>query len=255
MSAGSPASQAATRSLAEVAHRRALGWGALALGFYEPTPEWVQALRSGRVRADLTAAVSWLDVDGERFEPHLALLAAAEQQAAARPADEVHTDLSVEYARLFIGPGRAVASPYESVWCDTDDGEGQPLVHGPSTVQVEEVYARYGVRMAAGRHDLADHVASELEFLHFLCRQEEKAWHAGGAEDVARARSVRADGQQFLRDHLGRFLPDVCEAVGSGTVEDVYRALAGLATEFLSIETGSDYASTVLSGVFSHATP
>jgi len=251
-STGTPATAEAARALAETARRRATGWGALALSFYEPSVAWVEAVRSGHVQADLTAATSWLDVDGERFAPYLAVLTQVERAAGAREPDDVLADLMIEYTRLFVGPRRAVASPYESVWCDVDPDSGAALVNGPSTRQVEAVYGAHGVHLAESRHDLADHVATEMEFVHFLCRQEEQAWLAG-PDDLDRAKALRASQQQFLQDHLGRFLPDLCEAVAQSTTEDVYRALAGVSSEFLSTETGSDYASTIMRGVFSHA--
>ena len=242
-----PALGEAHELVARAAGRRAAGWQVLALAFYEPTARWVEALRSGQVYRELAGATDWLDTDGERFLPHMAALdAAARRAAAAEPADTLE-EVRAEHTRLFLGPRKALVSPYESVWCDRDPDSGAPIVRGPSTVEVERMYAEHGLGRADAHHDLPDHVATEMEFLHFLCREEAAAWSQGDGE---RAKELRQAESAFLERHLARFAPALCERVAAETTLDLYRALAGILTVFLSVEAGADYAGTVVRDVF-----
>lgn len=236
----------ARAQIGHVAELRGLGWGTLALSFYEPTERWVAAMLGGEVVADFGKAVSWLDGDIPRFEDALAMLRGWAGEMAERDPVAVLQDLKVEYARLFIGaPGPMEAPPYESLYRDRD-ADGSPIVNGPSTAAVERTYGSHGLERAAGHSDLSDHVATELEFMHFLCSREREAWQGG---DVSAARTLRSAQNAFVAEHLNRWLPEFSERVRGATRVDVYRALATLLQDFLAVETGTGYAE-VLSTVF-----
>lgn len=236
----------ASAQLGHVAELRGLGWGTLALGFYEPTERWVAGILEGEVAADFRKAVGWLDGDSQRFEEPLAMLGGWTRAMAERDPAAVLQDLKVEYARLFIGaPGPMEAPPYESLYRDRD-ADGSPIVRGPSTLAVERTYGSYGLERAAGHSDLPDHVATELEFMHFLCSRERTAWRGG---DAATAKMLRSAQNAFLTEHLDKWLPEFSERVLGATRVDVYRALATLLQNFLSVETGTGYAE-VLGTVF-----
>ncbi len=235
----------ARAQLGHVAELRGLGWGTLALSFYEPTERWVAAMLGGEVVADFRNAIGWLDADAPlQFEGALAVLRGwAGEMRESDPA-EVLQDLKVEYARLFIGaPGPMAAPPYESLYRDRDS-DGTPIVNGPSTVAVERTYGSHGLERAAGHSDLSDHVATELEFMHFLCSRERGAWQGG---DVSGARELRRAQNEFISEHLNKWLPEFSERVLAATRVDVYRALATLLQDFLAVETGTGYAEVISS--------
>lgn len=237
----------ARAQLGHVAELRGLGWGTLALGFYEPTERWITGLLEGEVAADFRKAVGWLDGDRQRFEDPLAMLGGWSGEMAERDPAAVLRDLKVEYARLFIGaPGPMEAPPYESLYRDRD-ADGSPIVSGPSTVAVERTYGSYGLERAAGHTDLPDHVATELEFMHFLCSRERQAWQGG---EVSDARTLRSAQNAFVTEHLNKWLPEFSERVLGATHMDVYRALATLLQDFLAVEAGGGYARETLRGVF-----
>jgi TorA maturation chaperone TorD/Pyruvate/2-oxoacid:ferredoxin oxidoreductase delta subunit len=135
---------------------------------------------------------------------------AALAQDFARPQE----GLEAEYARLFIGPGRPVAHPYESVY-----REGR--VMGDYTLAVRQSYADEG--LAPEGHSLPDHVALELEFMAHLARQEAEARERGDEEG---ALACLRQQEAFLGEHLGRWLPRFCQRVLAGEAHPFYAGLA-----------------------------
>ena len=135
----------------------------------------------------------------------------------------LHT-LEIEYNRLFVGPGRPQASPYESVYRDP-----RGLVMGPAVQDVERRYAEAGLALAPDHHDLPDHVATELGFMAYLSMQEAEAQ---GEDLLAWLHRERT----FLRDHLTVWLPRFCQQVQEVSRHPFYAALAELATTFVSLD-------------------
>ncbi|WP_363466758.1 TorD/DmsD family molecular chaperone [Halogeometricum borinquense] len=120
---------------------------------------------------------------------------------------ELH-DLRSEHARLFIGPAGPPCPPYESVYRD-GDGDGFGEVMGPATVAVERWYHSFGVENRPEQADLPDHVVTELEFCAHLAER--------GLDD-------RLD--QFLDEHLRRWVVDLCDRVEAETRSPFYAAIA-----------------------------
>jgi len=135
---------------------------------------------------------------------------AALAQDFARPQEE----LEAEYARLFVGPGRPVAHPYESVY-----REGR--VMGDCTLAVRQSYAAEG--LAPEGHSLPDHVAVELEFMAYLAQREAEARERGDEEG---ALAYLRQQEAFLSEHLSRWLPRFCQRVLAGEAHPFYADLA-----------------------------
>lgn len=143
---------------------------------------------------------------------------AALAQDFAKPQE----DLEVEYARLFVGPGRPVAHPYESVY-----REGKTM--GDCTLAVRQSYAAEG--LAPEGHSLPDHVALELEFMAHLARREAEAWERDEEEE---ALACLRQQEAFLGEHLGRWLPRFCRRVLAGEAHPFYARLAQRAWEHVA---------------------
>ena len=131
-------------------------------------------------------------------------------QDFARPQE----GLEAEYARLFVGPGRPVAHPYESVY-----REGR--VMGDCTLAVRQSYVAEG--LAPEGHSLPDHVAVELEFMAHLARREAEARERGDEEG---ALVYLRQQEAFLSEHLSRWLPRFCQRVLAGEAHPFYADLA-----------------------------
>ncbi len=234
---------------AQIAKGRSLGWRTLALAFYDPTEEWVKALLDGAVTAALSEATRWLDSDRERFVAGMEMLRDFVTKQQGRDPQDVLRELKVEYTRLFIGPGAAHAPPYESVYRDRDPASGMAIVQGPSAASVEAAYRQHGLGRHPSHRDLPDHVATELEFMYFLCSREQEAWEKGESRT---AKELRRAQQNFLEEHLARWLPEFCGRVQNAAPVNLYLALADILPEYLAVETGVGYAQSTLRGVFSN---
>jgi TorA maturation chaperone TorD len=187
-------------------------------------------------------ATSWLDSNQELYEPSLVALHRYVERHAGRAFPEVLEELAVDHARLFVGPEKAPASPYESVWTDVDPMSREPIFNGPSTATVTAAYRAQGLVESPEHRDLPDHVATETEFLCYLCEREETAWR-GGEADLAK--ELRAVQQQFITAHLGRFAREFCRAVDTAGHETCYAVFADFLLVHLTIESGSPYLEVV----------
>jgi DMSO reductase family type II enzyme chaperone len=136
-------------------------------------------------------------------------------------AEESLRALEIAYNRLFVGPGRPQATPYESFYRDK-----WGLLMGPSARDVERRYREAGLTLAPDRHDLPDHVATELGFMAYLSMRE--------AEAVDEERDVWLERERsFLRDHLSVWLPPLCHRVKKASGHPFYTALAELTEMFV----------------------
>lgn len=133
--------------------------------------------------------------------------------------------LSVEHARLFIGPFQLVAPPYGSIFLDETK-----TVMGDSTAKVAAFYHNCGLQLAEDFHELPDHIAVELEFISFLAFKQREAEVSGDSNEVARITSLQ---QEFL----GRFLMPWLEPFTSAIINDAeapfYQAIARCTAAFI----------------------
>jgi TorA maturation chaperone TorD/Pyruvate/2-oxoacid:ferredoxin oxidoreductase delta subunit len=127
---------------------------------------------------------------------------------------EAEPGLEQEFTRLFLGPGRPVAHPYESVY-----REGRTM--GDTTLDVRRCLAGEGLTSSA--QTLPDHVSIELAFMANLAAREARAWDDG---DDDRARDCLARQESFLHDHLTAWLPQFCHRILAGRPLDHYADLA-----------------------------
>ena len=192
---------------------QALAYHFLGRCFYEaPRAEWLAALAGDRLfdawpfpsRDDGTAA-------------GLALLSAfcASWDPARLGA------LEWDFNRLFVGPGEMLAPPWESV-----HRSKTKLTFQEPTLQVRELYLRFGVEAPAVHREPDDHLGLELAFLATLSDQAAEA--ATGNDTAHLARCFEAQGD-FLRDHLLAWAPACLALVEKHAETDYYRGAARLA--------------------------
>lgn len=146
-----------------------------------------------------------------------------------RSPEELHEDLMVEYARLFRGlrHGHGPLPPYESVW----RGEGR--VMGASTTDVVEMYGEANVELAANIREPPDHIGIELGYLSHLCDAEADAWKTGDVKGAVKCLRME---QQFLRDHIDRWVLNFCQQIAESDRTGFYRGIAIVTKEFLAAD-------------------
>ncbi len=141
--------------------------------------------------------------------------------------------LSKEYLRLFVGPGRVPCPPYESVHRQDRPILEKGLVMGPSTADVRHRYAEAGLVMPKNFTDLPDHIAVEMEFMHFLCAEELKDIGQGNSEESTRRKKME---QEFLKEHLEPWVERFADCVLKSTNSSFYRSAAELLKAFVKNE-------------------
>lgn len=126
-----------------------------------------------------------------------------------------------EYHRLFLGPRRPLAPPFESVYADG-------VAFGPSAVRLLAELREAGLEPSPGFRLPPDHVAVELEYLAHLVRRAEDAAASGDRDAEAEWRS-RARG--FSDGHLNRWLPQLLRRLASAAPGSPYESLVRAAAK------------------------
>lgn len=197
---------------------RSLAYQALSQGLVYPDaarladlPAWQKAL----VHALAPAAP-----DEQPLAAALAALPADSAQAVQR--------LQVEYTRLFINAvPHVLAPPYASAY----SGEG--LLMGPPAEAAIRAYRQAGLAFTPDDHTLPDHLAAELEFIAFLCQEEEAAW---ASDDATVAGQRRSQQQVFLTSQLLSWVPAWAQRAQQADRSGFYRALATLIVSWLEFD-------------------
>ncbi|ADH84917.1 TorD/DmsD family molecular chaperone [Desulfurivibrio alkaliphilus] len=184
--------------------RRAYIYRILSAMYYSPAAELLEMLEN------LPAA---LEATYPSLAPYAVdLLIEFKEQ----PADS--TNLKVEYARLFVGPGTLVAAPYGSVYLD----EGRKLM-GETTMNALEHYQAVGLKANKESNQPPDFIGTELEFMFFLghCYLQSQ-----NPDFIERQRS-------FLGQHPALWIEPFTEAIIAHSTAEFYRLLATLTQQFI----------------------
>ncbi len=136
--------------------------------------------------------------------------------ARHRDENETAESIAADHLRLFIGPGHAVASPYESVHRSLEG-----LLFDEQTLQVREWYKRFGLSAPREGKEPDDHIALELEFVALLLGAAE----AKNDDDASLFAQAVA---QFTTAHLRTWAPAWFGIVLTQADTAFYRGVAHL---------------------------
>ncbi len=139
--------------------------------------------------------------------------------------DYTEEALSIEYAKLFVGPFELLAPPYGSVYID----EGGRIM-GDSTMKVIESYQREGLSKNEEFKDLPDHIVVELEFMSYLLFKEREALDKSDS-NTAKEYVDRQD--DFLNNYIRPWVPQLCGRIKEGTDNGFYTALADCVSTYI----------------------
>ena len=205
----------------------------LSLCFLEKASATVRDWVSGDLAAAFQESLDLLPSSVESG----AALGRLEREAQARGEshlDEIRRELELERQRLFVGPAKLPCPPYESVYRTDVPAEERGLLMGEAAADVRRRYREVGLDLAPDQHDLPDHISSELEFMHFLCRREVEALERNDEDEAA---AWHARQRSFVHDHLAVWVPRFCADVVQATNEPFYAAVAALCQEHVLAET------------------
>ena len=139
--------------------------------------------------------------------------------------------LAVEYARLFLGPGKHI-SPHESVH-HKKEGTQSGQLWGESTAEVKKIIESSGLKYKTEYTGLPDHISVELEFMQQVILREEQAWQDNEKET---ALLCQENEKKFVDEHLFCWIPDFCEKVVTEADLPFYREMAKLTRTFIEFE-------------------
>ncbi|MCU7846120.1 MAG: molecular chaperone TorD family protein [Candidatus Thiodiazotropha sp. (ex Monitilora ramsayi)] len=202
------------KKLADIARSRATIYGLLTAVFREvPTEALIEELRGPR----FSGALSEMGMDlGDDFY--------------VAPTSTIVDQMTVEFTRLFIGPGQHI-SAHESIFVDLDGGRGG--LWGPKTVEVKKFIETTGLEYATQYTGLPDHVSVELEFMQRLASLEAEKWGRGDRQGAEYCLSVQ---RLFLEQHLLSWLPVFCDQVILQAELPFYLAMAELTKDYMTFE-------------------
>jgi TorA maturation chaperone TorD len=198
--------------LARIAAERKGLYGLLAAVFRD---ELTEALLCHLLDADFLQDMAAVGVDVDTF-------------SSLKPDKETLDGLSLEFSRLFIGPGKHV-SPYESVHLGGDNGS----LWGPETSAVKRFIEKSGFAYDENYHGLPDHISVELEFMAHLTDLETTAWRLGDTENAMNCLRFQ---KEFLDRHLGRWAGLFNKRVGELAELPFYAEIAVMTRDFIETE-------------------
>jgi TorA maturation chaperone TorD len=137
--------------------------------------------------------------------------------------------LKRDYARLFIGPDRLLAPPWESVY-RSDEG----LIFEKQTLEVRAQYQRFGMPIPMLNVEPDDHIGLELRFVAYLCALALEAIEANQPDTLSELIDAQRD---FFADHLLQWAPDCLERIRTHAETAYFRGIAQLALGSLLVTT------------------
>ncbi len=134
-----------------------------------------------------------------------------------------------EFMALFKVPGGRYVAPYESVFRDIHEIEGQRvggLLLGQSAVDVQKWYRLAALEFKDDCKELPDHIALELEYLAHLCGKACEFTAAGDEAHLRRALEMQRD---FLAAHICSWIGALRDRIVEKTRSAFYRTVADMA--------------------------
>jgi len=148
-----------------------------------------------------------------------------------KPEKELLENLAVDYAYLFIGPGKHI-SPHESVH-HKKDGVQSGQLWGELTTQVKNIIESSGLEYESAYTGLPDHISVELEFMQHVVQREAQAWKA---DDDKTALLCLKNEKKFVDEHLIHWIPEFCEKVIKAAESPFYKEMARLTRSFIEFD-------------------
>ena len=142
--------------------------------------------------------------------------------------EKVKIDLAVEYAGLFLGVWRVPAHPSESAYFT----KGQLIMQEPRD-EVLKIYRSMGVGKADQFKEPEDHIALELQFMMHLCEKTNTALKNSDLSEVRKCLDIQ---KEFLKKHLGKWVPELCADILKSARSQFYKAVAKITEGYVEMD-------------------
>jgi len=130
-----------------------------------------------------------------------------------------------DYLRLFVGPGRPKAPPWESFYRTEER-----IMVSRYTLEVRTCYERFGLELENRDSEPDDHIGLEMEFMAHLCERCVQGLQSGDKGMVEEALLAQS---RFLDEHMLVWVPEFCNKVACAAETGFYRGMARLTEGFL----------------------
>ena len=139
--------------------------------------------------------------------------------------EKLHKEIKAEYARLFLGPKRLPAPPYESVYrtCNKQ-------IFGDSCFKVRKLYENAGMKInALGK--IPDYfIGYELEFMYYLTFLTAQEIEKNNDEYVENLIKYQ---YKFLKEHLSVWIEKFTDRIAKNTEVKYFMVLSKFTKEFI----------------------
>lgn len=173
----------------------------------------------------------WRDLggllDGALADSAESLASWAERASAAAARSEVVQRVSVEFTKLFVGPPKPAAAPWESANGPVDSHVG----FGEATFAMRERLRALGLELCNENNQYEDHVGIELLYLSELCRRASEGPFGAAACDAAVPDAEEI--ASFVREHPLVWVVRLREKVAASQPEGYFVRLLDLALALL----------------------
>jgi len=140
--------------------------------------------------------------------------------------------LAVDYAKLFYGAGivdaRLAAYPYESVYTSE-----RRLTMQDARDDMFKLLQNKDLGVQKGFDIPEDHLFIQLELMAFMCKETLNSIEDNETETAQR---LIEDQQDFIKDHLMNWVPNLSEDIHKFALTDFYRGLATVTERFIKMD-------------------
>ncbi|MBR2942660.1 MAG: molecular chaperone TorD family protein [Clostridia bacterium] len=133
-----------------------------------------------------------------------------------------------EYMRLFVGPQKLVAPPWESVY-----RSHQGLLFQESTLTVREIYRRQGFEAEGYPRVPDDSLSLEMDFMGRMAERALTALLEDRSDDLREALTVS---ESFLRVHLLFWVPKMLERLNGSAFRLFYPQMTKILLSFMELD-------------------
>lgn len=132
-----------------------------------------------------------------------------------------------DFNRLFVGPGKLLAPPYESAYRNLNS-----LVMQEETLKVRRYYRTAGLELQSLGREPDDHMVFQLEFICYLLSQQAQALNNEKDNPLRYLELYR----EFLAKHLMAWVPEHVRDVQTHSQTSLCKGMASLLQGFLELE-------------------
>ncbi len=181
--------------------------------FEFPEKSWLETLAKEGVFEAIPFGEEQKDV-----QAGMELLTAWNKAHEGGLSEEAFEDIRDDYTRLFIGPGKVLAPPWESMYFTKERS-----IFREETLQVREWYRRFGLESVKLHHEPDDHIGLELAFVSHLAEQALTALDAGDEEQFNKLIAAQID---FMTGHTFQWAAGWAALVLEHTRTDFFKGVA-----------------------------